>query len=130
MGLAHKVVSKIPGAAHDVTVRPADGHRTVTLNGTTVAESDRALILSETGLPDRTYLPRADVAVPIDGPTGKHTHCPFKGEADYWSFELDGESLGDAAWSYEDPIDSVAVIAGHVCFDLAEGVEVETVTRA
>ena len=124
MDFAHKVVSKIPGASHDVTVRPADGLRTVELSGTTVARTDRALVLSETGYPDRTYVPRADVEATIDGPTGKHTRCPFKGKADYWSVELEGERIENAAWSYEDPIESVAAIAGHLCFDLADGVEV------
>lgn len=130
MGLAHKVVSKIPGAAHDVTVRPAEGRRRVDLDGTPVADSDRALILSETGLPDRTYIPREHVLVDVGEPTGKHTTCPFKGEADYWSLELGGTHHEHAAWSYEEPIESVSAIAGHLCFDLADGVVVEPVTNA
>lgn len=52
----------------------------VTAAGETVAESDNAIVLSESGLPDRFYVPLADVREELLTPTDTHTHCPYKGE--------------------------------------------------
>lgn len=72
----------------------------------------RAKVLSETGLPNMYYFPRADVEVPLDAsPTT--TVCPYKGAASYWS----AGDQGDAAWSYEDPLNDAVPVAGHLCFD-------------
>jgi uncharacterized protein (DUF427 family) len=91
----------------------------VTAGGELIAASERAVVLSETGHPNRWYLPREDVRVQLRE-SATETHCPYKGDARYWS--IDG--IEDAAWSYEEPFDGVQAIAGRVCF-LGEGIEVE-----
>ena len=48
--------------------------------------------------------------------TDKATTCPFKGDASYWTLELDGATHADIVWSYEDPIDSMTAIAGRLAF--------------
>jgi uncharacterized protein (DUF427 family) len=68
------------------------------------------VLLSETGLPNRWYLPREDVAAPLRE-SQTRTHCPYKGDATYWHMG-DRE---DAAWGYEAPFDGVTAIAGLVC---------------
>jgi uncharacterized protein (DUF427 family) len=101
---------------HTVTITPSKAHVEIAVKGTKVAESDRPVLLEETGLPTRYYLPREDVRTEILRPTNFHTSCPFKGEASYWSLEVEGETLDGIAWSYETPIAGVEEIAGLLCF--------------
>jgi uncharacterized protein (DUF427 family) len=109
---------------HRVDVRTASRPVVVRAAGSVVAESDRPLMLFETGLAPRVYVPREDVADGVLEPGERRTHCPYKGDATYWSVRAGGRLLQDAAWSYEEPFDESARIAGHVSFD-AEDVEVE-----
>lgn len=89
-----------------------------------LAETPRPKLLAETSLPLRVYVPRADVAPDVLVGSSKRTRCPYKGEATYWSLDLDGSRIEDAAWSYETPLAEVLPITGAVCF-LHEAVEVE-----
>ena len=101
---------------HKITISPAGQHVQISLGGVKLAESDRALLLTETGSRARYYLPRADVRTEYLRPTATKTTCPFKGEASYWSVVLDGEVHEDLVWSYETPIPTVDDIAGLLCF--------------
>ena len=101
---------------HTITITQGSAHVVVMLGGTKLAESDRPVLLDETGLPTRYYLPREDVRTDLLRPTQTHTICPFKGEASYWSAEVDGETHEDLVWSYPDPIPQSAQIAGLLCF--------------
>jgi uncharacterized protein (DUF427 family) len=103
-------------SGHQITITPADVHIEVTLAGEKLAHSDRAVVLAETGLPPRYYLPRADVRTELLRPTSSQTTCPFKGDAAYWSAEVAGEVHEDVVWSYESPIPEAAGIAGLMCF--------------
>ncbi len=89
---------------HKITTTPAKLHVEVTLAGVKLADSDRPVLLDETGLPTRYYLPREDVRTELLRPTDRHTTCPFKGEASYWSVQAGGEVHDDLVWSYEYPI--------------------------
>lgn len=97
---------------HRVDVRQASGHVRVTTDDTTLAATSRAKVLSETGLPNRYYVPREDVLVGL-APSATTTVCPYKGTASYWS--TDGRQ--DAAWSYDEPLQGATAITGLVCFD-------------
>jgi uncharacterized protein (DUF427 family) len=101
---------------HRITIAPAGVHVAVTLNGQTLAESDRAVRLDETGLPARYYFPREDVRTDLLRPTAHHTTCPFKGEASYWSVQLGDDMHENLVWSYETPIPDAAGITGLMCF--------------
>jgi uncharacterized protein (DUF427 family) len=101
---------------HRITVTPADLHVEVSVNGVKVAESDRPVLLEETGLPTRYYLPREHVRADLLRATNSETTCPFKGQASYWSVELDDEVLDDLVWSYESPIPQAEGVAGLLCF--------------
>jgi uncharacterized protein (DUF427 family) len=114
-------------AGHQITITPIDRHVEVTVGGETLASSDRALLLRETGSPDRYYLPANDVRTELLKPTSTTTTCPFKGQAAYWSVEVGGEVHQDVVWSYPDPIPAAAQIAGLLCFWAERGAEV-TVT--
>ncbi len=101
---------------HTITTTPSRAHVVVTLGGEKLAESDRPVLLDETGLPTRYYLPREDVRLDLLRPTDTHTTCPFKGEASYWSAEVGGQVHEDLGWSYEAPIPQAAQIKGLLCF--------------
>jgi len=101
---------------HKITTTPATRHVEVILDGVKLAESDRPVLLDETGLPTRYYLPREDVRTELLRPTDQHTTCPFKGQASYWSVLAGGKVHDNLVWSYEDPIPAVAQIAGLMCF--------------
>jgi uncharacterized protein (DUF427 family) len=101
---------------HTITMTPATAHVVVTVGGEKIAETDRPVLLDETGLPTRYYLPREDVRTDLLRATDLHTTCPFKGEASYWSAEVGGEVYTDLVWSYETPIPEAAQITGLMCF--------------
>ena len=96
---------------HRVDVRPSDRHVRVELDGEVLAESTRPMLVFETSLPPRFYLPVEDVVAP-HRPSGTRTACPYKGWASYWSF---GERR-DLAWLYEDPLPDAVRIKGMVSF--------------
>jgi uncharacterized protein (DUF427 family) len=103
-------------SGHQITITPSRHHIEVSLGGEKLAESDRAVLLEETGLPTRYYLPRPDVRTELLRPTDHQTTCPFKGEASYWSAEVGGEVHENLVWSYETPIPQAEGIAGLMCF--------------
>ena len=108
----HPVMSQ----GHTITITPSELHVEVRVEGQTVAESDRPVLLDETGLPTRYYLPREDVRTDLLTATTFHTTCPFKGEASYWSLPIGDKVHDGIVWSYEDPIAGAEAIAGLMCF--------------
>ncbi len=103
-------------SGHKITIAPADAHVEVRLGGQTVAESDRAIRLDETGMPARYYIPPEDVRTALLEATSQRSTCPFKGEASYWSVKVGDEVYENVVWSYETPIPDAAGIAGLLCF--------------
>ncbi|EST30011.1 DUF427 domain-containing protein [Streptomyces niveus] len=97
---------------HTITVEQGDTHVRVVRDGQVVAESHRPLLLRETGLPVRYYLPPQDVRTELLSPSDTTTHCPFKGDASYWSLP----DAPDLVWAYPEPKDEVAEIKDHFCF--------------
>jgi uncharacterized protein (DUF427 family) len=107
----------IPDATHPITVSPTGARVTVRVGGVTVAESDNALSLAEASYPVAQYIPLADVDPSVLQRTATQTYCPYKGEASYYSVQTpDGQAETDVIWTYEQPYDAVAEIAGHVAF--------------
>ncbi len=88
----------------------------VIFNGATVARSNRAKVLFEGRLPARYYIPAGDVRVELLRPTDTVTHCPWKGEAHYFSIQVGDRLAEDAVWTYRSPIPEMAAIAGLLCF--------------
>jgi uncharacterized protein (DUF427 family) len=118
-------------AGHTLSTEKTSAHVQVIVGGVTVADTTHAVLLHETGLPTRYYLPRDDIAMDRFVPTGTSTHCPFKGNARYWSADIDGTVFADIAWSYEAPISDRADIAGLVCFfdEKVDRIDVDGATR-
>lgn len=101
---------------HKITISPADAHVEVAVGGQKLADSDRAVLLTETGMPARYYLPREDVRTELLRPTAHETTCPFKGRASYWSVQAGDELQENLVWSYPTPIPEAEPIAGLMCF--------------
>lgn len=107
---------KYPG--HRVATRPAGVRVRVTLKSELIADTAQAIALEETMegstvAPIVYYLPRKDVKMDRLVRTSHRTHCPFKGDASYFSFK-DGPE--NAVWSYEHPYDDVEVIKDLLAF--------------
>lgn len=88
----------------------------VEIAGAAIAESRRPVLLFETGLVTRYYLPPADVRQELLSPSTTFTMCPYKGRARYHHLDLDGARFEDVAWQYARPLPPVAAIAGHLAF--------------
>jgi uncharacterized protein (DUF427 family) len=97
---------------HRVDARRSSRRIEVRADGELVARSERPVVVAETGVPLRFYLPREDVLADLR-PSATTAIDAYKGEASYWS--LDG--IEDVAWSYADPLESMLTARGHVCFD-------------
>jgi uncharacterized protein (DUF427 family) len=123
---------KEPGVEHwyeeeeEVWVHPRDPHKRVDaipssrhvevcLDGRTLADTRRPVILYETWLPARYYVPAEDVDLGQLEETDLLTRCPYKGIASYWSVR-DAPEGKNIVWSYRDPIPAVHVIKDHIAF--------------
>lgn len=101
---------------HAITITPNPNRVKVTFNGTVIADTRRALTLREGPVPPAQYLPREDVTMSCLRPTTHSTHCPFKGDASYFSVSVNGKTAENAVWTYETPLASVADIKDYVAF--------------
>ena len=110
---------------HRVDVRGSSRPVSVSAGGETIAESANAMVLSETGFPNRFYIPMDDVRRDLLEPTDESTHCPYKGDARYWSVKVGELTLENAAFSYTDPFDDARQVAGYVSF-LHDEIDVST----
>jgi uncharacterized protein (DUF427 family) len=81
-----------------------------------VADSYRAKLLHEAGLLPIYYFPQEGVRMDLLEETDHTTHCPFKGDASYWSVRVGDRVAENAVWGYPEPIESCPPIAGLVAF--------------
>jgi len=99
-----------------ITVSPNAKRVRVLFDGKVIADTTRALTLREATLPPVQYIPREDAAMGLLQRTGHKTHCPYKGDAAYYSIRTEGRRAENAVWSYEDPYPGVAEIKGRLAF--------------
>jgi adenylate cyclase len=103
-------------ADYEIRFEPSPRRVRVEFNGAWVADSRRAVILHETRQPPAYYFPRADVKLALLSKTDRVTHCPFKGNASYWTLRSGGAVAENAAWSYDEPYDDAAPIREFISF--------------
>lgn len=108
--------ARIPGPDHPITVERNPRRVVVTVGGTVIADTRDALTLREASYPAVQYIPREDVDMAALERTDHASHCPYKGDASYFSIPAAGGRGANAAWSYETPHDAVAEIGGHLAF--------------
>jgi uncharacterized protein (DUF427 family) len=107
------VHARDPGVRIDALA--SSRHVEVAVDGVVIADSRRPVVLFETRLPPRFYLPLVDVGLDLLVPSDTVTHCPYKGAATYWSVVLpDGTVHADLLWTYRAPLPESQRIAGLV----------------
>ncbi|QYJ05409.1 DUF427 domain-containing protein [Nocardioides panacisoli] len=95
---------------------PTSRHVTFALDGVTLADSTRPVLLLETHLPPRWYLPPEDVQLDLLTPSDTTSVCAYKGVASYLSHAPSGDDGADIAWSYPEPLNDAAPVRDLVCF--------------
>ncbi|AOJ32442.1 DUF427 domain-containing protein [Burkholderia metallica] len=87
--------------------------------GITYADSQGALTVRETGLPDIHYLPRKDVNMRRLVKSAVTSACPVRGKAVHFDLQTEDGMVENAAWSYEEPKEGASALANYVAFDAA-----------
>ena len=93
------------------------GWNAVPTGGKVIAETGRALVLKEASYPPVQYIPRADADMQLLDRTERSTHCPYKGDASYFSIATEEGPRENAVWTYENPPESLADIRDYLAFD-------------
>jgi uncharacterized protein (DUF427 family) len=107
---------KIPGPDHPITIAPVADRVVVRFRGIVVADTAHALELKEASYPPVLYIPRADADMGHFERTAHGTHCPYKGDASYFTLTGEGAAAENAVWSYETPYPAMAAIKDHLAF--------------
>ncbi len=98
-----------------IDLRQSSRNVRIELDATVLAETTSAMLVFETGLPVRYYLPRADVRVGLI-PSQTRSACAYKGVASYWSAEVGDTLIEDLAWTYQAPLREVTDLVDLICF--------------
>jgi len=107
---------KLPGPDHPITITQNPRRVRVTAGDIVIAETSKALTLKEAKYPAVQYVPRQDANMTLLERTDRVTHCPYKGDASYYSIKADGKTLDNAIWTYETPFPAMTEISGHLAF--------------
>jgi len=103
-------------SGYGIDIESIDGRVRILRDGKVLADSTRAKVMYETRLQPQIYLPLDDILVPVSAQTDLKTFCPFKGTARYRDLLLDGETIPNAIWSYDDALPESREIGGHIAF--------------
>ena len=107
---------KLPGPDHPITITANPKRIQVSADGVVIADTTHALTLKEARYPAVQYVPRSDANMALLARTDRTTHCPYKGDANYFSINAGGKTLENAIWTYETPFPAMADIADHLAF--------------
>ena len=107
---------KLPGPDHPITITQNPRRVRVTAGDIVIAETSKALTLKEAKYPAVQYVPRQDANMALLERTDRVTHCPYKGDASYYSVKAGGKMLDNAIWTYETPFPAMTEISGHLAF--------------
>ena len=107
---------KLPGPDHPITITANRKRLRVLADGVVIADTTHALTLKEAKYPAVQYVPRQDAKMELLKRTDRVTHCPYKGDANYFSILANGKTLENAIWTYETPFPAMAEISGHLAF--------------
>ena len=107
---------KLPGPDHPITITANPKRVRVTAGGMVIADTTHALTLKEATYPAVQYVPRQDAKMALLARTDRVTHCPYKGDANYFSIMADGKTIENSIWTYETPFPAMAEISGHLAF--------------
>src|SRR6266403_411078 len=109
-------IMKLPGPDHPITIAANPKRVRVSTGGVVIADTTSALTLKEASYPAVNYVPRKDANMALLARTERVTHCPYKGDANYFSIAANGKTIENAIWTYETPFPAMAEISGHLAF--------------
>jgi uncharacterized protein (DUF427 family) len=101
---------------YQVRLEPTARRIRVVFNGVVIADTTRAMLMLETRHLPVYYLPLDDIRRDVLAPTAHHTHCPFKGEAAYWTVTVGDRVAENALWAYPDPYREAPDLRGYGAF--------------
>ena len=107
---------KLPGPDHPISIAPSVQHVRIRAGNVVIADTKRALTLKEANYPSVFYIPREDARLDLVTKTARTTHCPYKGDASYFSINAGDTVLDNAIWSYETPFPAMAEIKDYLAF--------------
>ncbi len=108
---------KLDGPQHKLLFSSFPRRIRAVLAGETVVDTERAMLLHESNIFPVVYLPKSDVAMSLLAKTERSTHCPFKGDASYWTITAGDTVAENAAWSYETPLPAASWLQGYVAIE-------------
>ena len=127
--MSHTLI-KTPGEDHPIAITPNPSRVVVRVRGETVAETVRALTVSEASLAAIHYIPREDIKMNFLESVAHVSYCPYKGTASYFDLVVAGARHVRAAWSYEAPHDALWEISELVAFMTGQAACVEEWERS
>lgn len=80
-------------------------------NDTIIAESDETVVIE-----NNHYFPATSIKTEYFGKSATTSHCPWKGQASYYSLEVNGKQNPDAAWFYPKTSHAAKPIEGYIAF--------------
>jgi uncharacterized protein (DUF427 family) len=101
--------------------RPPSAEKTskrirIVFNSVIIVETQKAYRVLETSHPPVYYIPQSDIQMQYFSTTKHKTFCEFKGEANYWTIEVDGKKAENVAWMYANPNKDYEVIRNLIAF--------------
>jgi uncharacterized protein (DUF427 family) len=105
-----------PAPGRALYLEPTPKRIRVEVGGEVIADSRRAMLLHEGGQMPIYYFPPDDVRADLLEPSDRHTHCPKKGEASYYTIKAGGEVVDAGAWYYPDPLPGTPPIKDLIAF--------------
>ncbi len=103
---------------HTIAIEPHKAHVRIAFKGDIIADTQCALVLREASYPAVFYIPRADVSMDFLIRSIHTSHCPYKGDAAYFSISVGGQVAENSVWTYEAPFPGVATIKDYLAFHL------------
>jgi uncharacterized protein (DUF427 family) len=107
---------KTPDREHPITIFANPNRVRVMLGGRVIANTVQALTVFEATLPPVLYIPREDTDMTLLARSDHKSHCPYKGDASYFTVSVGDQTAENAAWSYEQPFPAMSRIAGRLAF--------------
>jgi uncharacterized protein (DUF427 family) len=107
---------RLPGRDHPITITANPRRVRVSAGDVVIADTTDALTLKEASYPAVQYVPRKDTNMALLERSERVTHCPYKGDANYFNVVADGKRFENPIWTYETPFPAMAEIAGYLAF--------------
>lgn len=110
---------------HFMRIVPSSKAQVASVAGTVIADSESALVVKEVArdiYDPVVYFPRADINMAALAKIEKTTHCPLKGDTEYFDILIEGGAIAggpleEAAWSYTEMIVGGDELANLIAFD-------------